>query len=79
MPFCSVLAALPIACLFAALSWSSTASAEPVTVEFSGIVDEVTDPLLELPAGVVLGAPFSGSFTIDPDFIFSTPVAAPIV
>jgi hypothetical protein len=75
MRFESVLAVVPIV----SLSLSLTASAEPVTVEFSGLIDEVTDPFFELPDGIELGAPFNGSFTIDPNTIGSTPVAAPLV
>jgi hypothetical protein len=75
MRFESVLAVVPIV----SFSLSLAASAEPVTVEFSGLIDEVTDPFFELPEGIELGAPFSGSFTIDPNTIGSTPVAAPFV
>lgn len=51
---------------------SSWASAAPITVGFSGVIDTVTDlnpPVL--PPAVFVGAPFEGTYTIDPD-LFTT-------
>ncbi len=42
------------------------ATADPVFVQFGGVIDSVNDPGGELPSGVTLGASFHGTYTIDP-------------
>jgi hypothetical protein len=55
---------LVIVCLMVSVL-ESVGFAEPVEVAFSGVIVAVEDPFLELPAGITVGAPFSGSYYFD--------------
>jgi hypothetical protein len=50
-------------------------AAAPITVGYSGVIDSITDPFGQLPPGIGLGTPFTGTYTVDPDAV--TGVAQP--
>ena len=57
--------------VLAVLVHAAPSTAIPIIVNYSGLIDTVDDPLGELPAGIGVGTPFSGTYTIDPDSVSS--------
>jgi hypothetical protein len=51
--------------LVVALALATASEAEPVQVAFTGTITDVTDPGGMLPPGIVVGTPFSGTYTFD--------------
>jgi hypothetical protein len=55
-------------------TFASESHADPIQVSFSGVIDSVTDPGGDLPGGIMVGTPFSGTFVLD-----SVPAGPPTI
>jgi hypothetical protein len=60
------------ACALLGSALALPAVAAPITVLFAGTIVSVTDPQHYLDPSIVVGSPFTGSYTVDPAFSLSS-------